>query len=445
LRPMSGRGRTLAAALATAVASGLLVGAPPVSRAQEEAPPALLLVMDSSGSMNGDAGGGQTKIAAAKQALNRVVDSLPDGSRVGLRVYGHRVGNAPEDKARGCKDTELIAPVGPLRPIQMKSRIASFEASGYTPIGISLEKAAEDLSGEDGDKTIVLVSDGIDTCAPPPPCKVVKRIVRQGIDLRIDTVGFQVDARARRELKCIARVGKGTYVDANSADELADHLADVSLRALRTYEVAGTPVTGGATDIDAPALEPGQYTDSILPNQERWYAVDVAEGQTLDAAVTLVGQDRSARFGVGSVRGAIVTPDGDEANQDFSDRAGGIDNVTLNMSSGVVGQTLFADRGGTYYVSVSFESDNQALSQTEFPLEVIVEVAGDAVQPTPTVTPDEPVDEGEEPGGGGSAEGPSRDAGGDAMTGVAGSILFLVAGLVLGMFATRKLRGGARA
>jgi hypothetical protein len=198
-------------------------------------------------------------------------------------------------------------------------------------------------------------------------------------------------------------------------------------------------------DLRHRALEPGQYTDSILPNQERWYAVDVAEGQTLDAAVTLVGQDRSARFGVGSVRGAIVTPDGDEANQDFSDRAGGIDNVTLNMSSGVVGQTLFADRGGTYYVSVSFESDNQALSQTEFPLEVIVKIVGDAVQPTPTETSDERVDEGDEPGGGGSAEGPSPDAGGDAMTGVAGSILFLVAGLVLGMVATRKLRGGARA
>lgn len=428
----------------TAVALGLMTTAPPEVGAQEEAPPALLLVMDSSGSMNGDAGGGRTKIAAAKEALNRVVDSLPDASRVGLRVYGHRVGNAPEDKPRGCKDTELIVPVGPLRPTQMKSRIASFDARGYTPIGLSLERAADDLRGEDGDKTIVLVSDGIDTCAPPPPCKIAKRIVRQGIDLRIDTVGFQVDARARRELKCIARVGKGTYVDANSADELADNLADISLRALRTYEVAGTPVTGGATDLDAPVLEPGQYTDSILPNQERWYAVDVAEGQTLDAAVTLVGQERSARFGVGSVRGAIITPDGDEANQDFSDRAGGIDNVTLNMSSGVIGQTLFADRGGTYYILVSFESDNQALSQTEFPMEVIVEVAGEAVQPTPTETTDRPDDQ-EDAAGGGSAEGPTRDAGGNAMTGVAGSILFLLAGAALGTFATRKLRGGARA
>jgi len=111
----------------------------------------------------------------------------------------------------------------------------------------------------------VLVSDGIDTCAPPPPCRVAKKLTSQGVDLRIDTVGFQVDPRARKELQCIARVAKGSYFDAGSSDELSNQLAQLSLRALRTFETTGTAVTGGASTADAPTLESGQDTDTISP------------------------------------------------------------------------------------------------------------------------------------------------------------------------------------
>src|SRR5699024_4759075 len=51
----------------------------------------LLLVLDASGSMAEDAGGGQTRIEAAKDALRTVVDELPDDAEVGLRVYGSDV------------------------------------------------------------------------------------------------------------------------------------------------------------------------------------------------------------------------------------------------------------------------------------------------------------------------------------------------------------------
>jgi Ca-activated chloride channel family protein len=83
----------------------------------------LLLILDASGSMNSDDGSGQSKIAAAKQALYQVVDSLPEGSQVGLRVYGHRASNSEKDRAAGCRDTELISPVQPLSRRAMKDSI----------------------------------------------------------------------------------------------------------------------------------------------------------------------------------------------------------------------------------------------------------------------------------------------------------------------------------
>jgi hypothetical protein len=254
----------------------------------ERKPPALLLILDSSGSMNGAAGGGVTKIQAAKTALKQMVDTVPNEVLVGLRVYGHRVSNAPSDKPEGCRDTELIAPIAPLDKAQMQDRIRSFDARGWTPIGLSLKEGAKDLRGFKGEKTIVLVSDGIETCAPPPPCKIARRIVRQGIDLRIDTVGFQVDPRAREQLRCIARVGKGTYVDVGSAAELSARLSQLSVRALRTYELFGLEVSGG-TDIEsAPLIGPGQYVDQISPRDDRYYAVYLDTGQHFRFSATFV-------------------------------------------------------------------------------------------------------------------------------------------------------------
>src|SRR5919106_759326 len=254
---------------------------PVAAQEEDEADPALLLIMDSSGSMNASDGAEGTKIQAAKEALNGVVNALPADSLVGLRVYGHRIPNT--DERRGCRDTELISPVGPLDRSGMRRQIRSFDAKGFTPIGLSLQKGARDLPSE-GERTIVLVSDGIDTCAPPPPCEVAKRISKQGVELRIDTVGFQVDPRARRELQCIARVAKGSYVDAGSSAELADRLARLSLRALRKFEVSGTAVTGGSSTADATPLESGQFTDTISPGDELYYSVELAEGQAVGAA-----------------------------------------------------------------------------------------------------------------------------------------------------------------
>jgi Ca-activated chloride channel family protein len=321
-----------------------LPGSARAAQSEEEPEPALLLIMDSSGSMNAGDGSGGTKIQAAKTALNGVVDALPDDSQVGLRVYGHRVPNT--DEKRGCKDTQLVTPVGPLNRGQMKQQIRSFDAKGFTPIGLSLEEGAKDLPSE-GKRTIVLVSDGIDTCAPPPPCQVAKRLSQQGVDLRIDTVGFRVDPRARKELKCIARVAKGSYIDAGSAAELSDRLARLSLRALRTFEVEGTAVTGGSSIASATILESGQFTDTISPGEELYYAVELAEGQALGASAAAVGE---IDF-LGTLTLTLTSPE-DAFLDDDAAVAGGEGLQSIAVRSETIGPAATnpdMQAGGTYY------------------------------------------------------------------------------------------------
>jgi Ca-activated chloride channel family protein len=400
----------------------------------EEDAPSLLLIMDSSGSMRADDGTGQPKIAAAKEALNAMVDSLPEGAPVGLRVYGHRVPNT--DKRHGCKDTELIVPVGPLQPAQMKSRIASFDAKGFTPIGLSLKKGAEDLPAK-GERTIVLVSDGIDTCAPPPPCKVAEQITQQGVDLRIDTVGFQVDPRARAELRCIARVAEGSYVDADSAEELAQRLEVISARALRRFDATGTPVVGASATEAAPVLEPGQYTDSIRSGEELFYAVELQPGQSLGASATMVGELLSGdALGVFDLE--LLQP---SLQQAAIDRAVGVGTSARSVGVqtppvGVDPQDFNFAEAGTYYLRVYMEADvdRRSAAGREFPIELSVEVTGDPI-PSPSPAPDDGDDEqaAPPPGGGDDSE--------SLLLLVAGAAAFGLLGAALGTVAGRRVVG----
>ncbi len=167
---------------------------------------------------------------AAKAAMNTLIDGLPVNLHVGLEVYG----NSPGEKAAGCQDVQVPQPVGRVGRAAVRAQVAGIAPSGCTPVGRSLEQAAA------GPRAIVLVSDGIDSCAPPDPCEVAKRLAGAGVELAVHTIGFQVDPAA--------------------LDELLPEIAD---RALRFYDVEGEQVHGSTELGDAEYLAPGQYRDLI--------------------------------------------------------------------------------------------------------------------------------------------------------------------------------------
>lgn len=220
----------------------------------------VMVVLDASGSMTtSDAPG--PRITAAKQAVTGLVGSLPSDAQVGLEVYGTSTGSSNVEKAAGCKDIKVLVPVGPVDTSSFDAKVAGIRASGYTPIGESLLKAAANLPKE-GPRSIVLVSDGEDTCAPPQPCAVAKQLKKAGVDLVVHTVGFKVNAAARAQLVCIADVTGGTYVDAPDGPSLGRQLRVRVNRALQPYSARGTPIEGTSSAAGAPELKPGQYVDS---------------------------------------------------------------------------------------------------------------------------------------------------------------------------------------
>jgi Ca-activated chloride channel family protein len=243
------------------------------------------LVLDVSGSMGAADIGGRSRISVAQQAFNDVVDALPDDTQLGIRVLGATYKG--KDKAVACQDTQQLVPVGPVNRAAAKEAIATLRPTGHTPIGLALRGAAQDLGTDGGNRRIVLITDGEDTCAPPDPCDVARELAAQGTRLVVDTLGLAPDEKVRRQLLCIAGATGGTYAAAQSSEQLTDRIKQLVRRAEDANTPAPAPVAGGRECAGAPLLGPGVYTDREKFAEHRWYRVPVADGQELRAAVSV--------------------------------------------------------------------------------------------------------------------------------------------------------------
>lgn len=171
----------------------------------------------------------------------------------------------------------------------MNKAVDSFTAKGETPIAYSMGKAVDDL-GSSGKRVLVLISDGEETCADDP-CPVAKKLADRGVDLQFNAIGLDVGAKARKQLRCIADAGDGSYYDANQSGELSEALRRITQRALRPFQITGTPVKGAKARGDAPALTAGQYQDRYdTSDTKRYYRIDRATGSTVTVSATSLVQ-----------------------------------------------------------------------------------------------------------------------------------------------------------
>ncbi|MBC8553118.1 MAG: VWA domain-containing protein [Candidatus Brocadiales bacterium] len=228
----------------------------------------LLFIFDSSKSMNDLIDDKETKLEAAKKALSDFVVTLPVNLRVGLEVYGHK-------EAEECDDIEIIVPIGELDVDEMRQKINSLQAFGATPVAAALEKAADAIKLLEGKKTIVLISDGADTCNGDP-IRTAERIRKEmGIDVEIQVTGLGVDKSAREQLKDTARAGGGNYYAADNAQQLKRCLEDI--------ENGKAASMVSADELDGPNLLLKEHGGQLLmaPKDEWKQTIDGTEQKVL--------------------------------------------------------------------------------------------------------------------------------------------------------------------
>lgn len=231
----------------------------------ESAEPTALIV-DGSGSMNlfEDS---ETRIESAKAAAGAYVDSVPDGTSFALWSYGLNTSNSEEEKSRGCSDTSNLITATTIDPGTVREAISSIAPSGWSPIASTMKQAGESLP-TDEPSTLVVVTDGEDTCGTPTICEVAKELHQSHPLLKIDAIGFLVDDP---ELNCAANETGGLYVTADNAEQLTRRLAasrdstsaqnSLTGRSLSGIEIGASHDNIASAYPDFPQLSSGRTTE----------------------------------------------------------------------------------------------------------------------------------------------------------------------------------------
>jgi hypothetical protein len=238
--------------------------------------------------------GDGAKIETATQVTRQLIESLPDGAQVGLRLYGHwgvwlprrtdpKAGPLSSDDPRLNTDSQLVVPIRPLSGEQrerLKTWIDWTRPRGKTPMVYSLLQAQKDFPESwRGPRTIVLISDGVETCGGKlEDVEAAYKDTDFGVVIHV--VGFDIkETDAQAQLERIARAGGGDYYSAKDARQLADALR----RAVGStaFVVLGpdgtTPLDRGLVNGQPLELPPGRYFAALPSSTEEPVAIEVHE------------------------------------------------------------------------------------------------------------------------------------------------------------------------
>lgn len=275
----------------------------------------LVLILDASNSMWGQIDG-INKIVIAREAVGGLIDDLPDASEAGLVAYGHR-------REGDCDDIEVLAPIGPLDKTALKGTINAINPKGRTPITASINSALE-LVATDQQTSIVLISDGLETCGLDP-CAAVRSARESGVPFVLHVIGFDVAGEDTTQLECAAQEGGGVFLSASNAPELSAALVTAYEKPV---EPDGRVVVGTTAD--------GSLQDAVVRITNSVSGENVASGRTYTSPQTnprrLALEDGNYRATIAAV-GIKGSP---EFSFDFEIKEGNVVEREFDFSAGEI-------------------------------------------------------------------------------------------------------------
>lgn len=232
-----------------------------------------IIVLDGSGSMWGQVDG-RPKLEIARETLDKVLPTVPQELELGLMAYGHRQKGV-------CEDIELIVPPAAGSGERISKAVAGMRFLGKTPLSAAVEQAAAALGSSEDKASVILITDGIETCNADP-CAVGARLAETGVALTVHVVGFGLSKDEGRQVACLAENTGGTYISADNADEL--------ITALTTTITPPQPVTD-PTKVELPSASVTPATKVVIGAN---FAVDWsgpgAEGDYVDLVPSGYGE-----------------------------------------------------------------------------------------------------------------------------------------------------------
>ncbi len=343
-----------------------------------------VIVLDASGSMWGQIDG-KNKIVIAREVIAAMMDNWDPGIHVGLVAYGHR-------SEGDCNDIEALLPVAADSAAQLSDVVNSLNPKGKTPLSAAVQQAAESLRYTEQPATVILVTDGLETC-DMDPCALGKTLAESGVDFTSHVVGFDLEGQDTSAIQCLAESTGGQFLTAADATTLTNALgaavqqvqqqADADTLWLKlsddseilkgvtvSFEYYVANADGSASEnrasyeyshVGRPTLEAGNYVASIaLGSIHRYYPFSVSATEKTEHTVVLDG---------GTIKLNAILDEGTVANEgtlswtvypvDDSGQASS-QHITFAYDT----SPLFYLPSGTYDVHVSLGAASASQRQT---------------------------------------------------------------------------------
>ncbi|TJW00983.1 MAG: VWA domain-containing protein [Mesorhizobium sp.] len=210
----------------------------------------VIIILDASGSMWAQIDG-KPKLEIARESLRTVLQSVPGDDEIGFMAYGHR-------QKGSCEDIELIVPPQAGSASAISAAADSMKFLGKTPLTAAVKQAAEALKYTEDKATVVLITDGLETCGGDP-CALGKELEASGVDFTADVVGFGLTADEGKQIACLAENTGGKYIQASDEKALQEALV----------ETVAAPAPAPAPEpapAPAPAPEPAKPEFNFMPS-----------------------------------------------------------------------------------------------------------------------------------------------------------------------------------
>ncbi|MEJ8560334.1 VWA domain-containing protein [Yoonia sp. GPGPB17] len=253
--------------------------------------PNTILVLDGSGSMWGQIDG-TAKITIAQEVVSSLLEDFPADQGLGLTVYGHR-------ERGNCTDIETIVAPAPGTVGEIVTAVNGIKPLGKTPMTDAVIAAAEALRYTEDSATVILVSDGVETCNPDP-CAAARLLEEAGINFTTHVVGFDVsDPEALAQMQCLAEETGGQFLTASNADELDLAMTAMVMEPAPVPEPALVSMTFSAVIgedkalIDTPVLwSINEGAEVIIADQQaNPFGFDLPEGAYTATAYSIAGEE----------------------------------------------------------------------------------------------------------------------------------------------------------
>ena len=189
-----------------------------------------IIVMDGSGSMWGQIEG-RAKLEIARETVGAVLAQIPAEQEIGLIAYGHR-------EKGNCGDIELMVPPAAGTGAAISQAVNDMRFLGKTPLSDAVRQAAEALHYTEDAATVVLVTDGLETCNADP-CALANELEQAGLNFTAHVIGLGLSQTESAQVSCLASGTGGRYFDAADADDLSGAL----LESVASAPVQETPPT----------------------------------------------------------------------------------------------------------------------------------------------------------------------------------------------------------